>query len=47
MQQEEAEKDLNASDGLPADDLFGKVIDSYTDAQALEDGFLVELYMPG
>jgi type I site-specific restriction-modification system R (restriction) subunit len=27
-------------------DLFGEVIDSYTDAQALEDGVLVELYMP-
>jgi hypothetical protein len=28
-------------------DLFGEVIDSYTDAQALEDGVLIELYMPG
>jgi type I site-specific restriction-modification system R (restriction) subunit len=27
-------------------DLFGEVIDSYTDAQALEDGGLVELYRP-
>jgi hypothetical protein len=30
----------------PAEDLFGEVIDSYTDAQALGDGVLVELYMP-
>jgi hypothetical protein len=29
-----------------SDELFGEVIDSYTDAQALEDGVLVELYMP-
>ena len=29
-----------------SNDLFGEVIDSYTDAQGLEDGFLVELYMP-
>jgi hypothetical protein len=28
------------------DELFGEVIDSYTDAEALEDGVLVELYMP-
>lgn len=26
--------------------LFGELIDSYTDAQALEDGVLVDLYMP-
>ena len=29
-----------------SDELFGEVIDSYTDAQGLEDGYLVELYMP-
>ena len=30
----------------PAEDLFGEVVSSYTDAQALEDGVLVELHMP-
>jgi hypothetical protein len=29
-----------------SNDLFGELIDSYTDAQGLEDGFLVELHMP-
>src|SRR5207253_316726 len=29
-----------------SNELFSEVIDSYTDAQGLEDGFLVELYMP-
>jgi hypothetical protein len=35
--------------GLPqreSDEIFGEVVDSYTDAEALEDGVLVELYMP-
>jgi hypothetical protein len=27
----------------PADDLFGEVIDSYTDREAVEDGFLADL----
>lgn len=30
----------------PSEDLFGEVISSYTDAEALEDGFLAEL-QPG
>jgi len=29
-----------------SNDLFGEVINSYTDAQAVEDGFLAELYSP-
>jgi hypothetical protein len=29
-----------------SDELFGEVIDSYMDAQALGDGVLVELYKP-
>jgi hypothetical protein len=29
-----------------SNDLFGELIDSYTDAQGLKDGFLVELHMP-
>jgi hypothetical protein len=29
-----------------SDDLLGLVIDSYTDAQGLKDGLLVELYVP-
>jgi hypothetical protein len=29
-----------------SNDLFGEVIDSYADAEVLEDGVLVELYMP-
>ena len=28
----------------PSEDLFGEVISSYTDADALEDGFLAELH---
>ncbi len=40
IQQKEGEA-LNASE-----ELFGEEIYSYGDAQALEDGFLVELYMP-
>ena len=28
----------------PSDDLFGKVISSYTDVEALEDGFLGEIH---
>ncbi len=28
----------------PSEELFGEVISTYTDAQALEDGFLVELH---
>ena len=28
----------------PSDDLFGEVISSYTDAEALEDGFLGEIH---
>jgi hypothetical protein len=38
IQQKEAESQSS--------ELFGEVIDSYTDAQALEDGVLVDLYMP-
>ncbi len=29
-----------------SDELFGEVISSYTDAEAVEDGVLVELYKP-
>jgi type I site-specific restriction endonuclease len=29
-----------------SDDLFGEVISSYTDREAVEDGVLVELQMP-
>src|SRR5438445_3998493 len=46
IQQKEGEKEVKSSGGLRTEDLFGEVIDSYTDAQALEDGFLVELYQP-
>jgi hypothetical protein len=31
---------------VPSDELFGEVISSYTDAEAVEDGFLAELYSP-
>ena len=41
IQQKEAEESSNTSD-----DLFGEVISSYTDREAVEDGVLVELYMP-
>jgi hypothetical protein len=30
----------------PSEDLFGEVISSYTDSEALEDGSLAELYSP-
>ena len=46
IRQKEAEGGPNAPGGLQMEELFGEVISSYTDRQAVEDGFLVELHMP-